>query len=111
MIRRTPGSKRADTRLPYTTRVRSSSLAELREDSRMENQRVRREMNEDATRHLEQQRREAAASLRKNEELTKTLVMELARSLGGGGKSEPRSEEHPSALQSLIRTSYAVFCL
>src|SRR3546814_7399319 len=24
---------------------------------------------------------------------------------------EPRSEEHPSELQSLMRTSYAVFCL
>src|SRR3546814_4911804 len=26
-------------------------------------------------------------------------------------KLDPRSEEHPSELQSLMRTSYAVFCL
>src|SRR3546814_1436895 len=27
------------------------------------------------------------------------------------GRSRPRSEEHTSELQSLMRTSYAVFCL
>src|SRR3546814_2146295 len=30
---------------------------------------------------------------------------------GGGLLSEPRSEEHTSELQSLMRISYAVFCL
>src|SRR3546814_5484542 len=29
----------------------------------------------------------------------------------GGGKAEARSEEHTSELQSLMRISYAVFCL
>src|SRR3546814_1652282 len=29
----------------------------------------------------------------------------------GGGAGEPRSEEHTSELQSLMRISYAVFCL
>lgn len=67
-------------------------LAELLADIRQENTRARRELGEDAAKHLELQRREAAASLRKNEELNKTLVMELARSLGGGGKpSAPAS--------------------
>src|SRR3546814_10564736 len=28
-----------------------------------------------------------------------------------GGSSDPRSEEHTSELQSLMRISYAVFCL
>src|SRR3546814_9766304 len=31
--------------------------------------------------------------------------------LGGGGASSYRSEEHTSELQSLMRISYAVFCL
>src|SRR3546814_7638874 len=30
---------------------------------------------------------------------------------GGGGRRRPRSEEHTSELQSLMRNSYAVFCL
>src|SRR3546814_1552508 len=30
---------------------------------------------------------------------------------GGDGGEEPRSEEHTSELQSLMRISYAVFCL
>src|SRR3546814_7951077 len=38
---------------------------------------------------------------------------EVPRAVGGGrsGEDEPRSEEHTSELQSLMRTSYAVFCL
>src|SRR3546814_8735357 len=31
--------------------------------------------------------------------------------LGGGGHGSRRSEEHTSELQSLMRISYAVFCL
>src|SRR3546814_6354352 len=30
---------------------------------------------------------------------------------GGSGRDRPRSEEHTSELQSLMRISYAVFCL
>src|SRR3546814_5062409 len=30
---------------------------------------------------------------------------------GGNGRGRDRSEEHTSELQSLMRTSYAVFCL
>src|SRR3546814_9075252 len=33
------------------------------------------------------------------------------RAFGGGGGGGARSEEHTSALQSLMRISYAVFCL
>src|SRR3546814_3151493 len=35
----------------------------------------------------------------------------LSGGAGIGGVLEPRSEEHTSELQSLMRTSYAVFCL
>src|SRR3546814_6043974 len=40
--------------------------------------------------------------------------VELAPAAGGGGQmrlTEKRSEEHTSELQSLMRISYAVFCL
>lgn len=59
-----------------------AELSDLLADIRQENVRSRRELSDDATKLM-------TTSLRKNEELTKTLVMELARSLGGGGKSEP----------------------
>src|SRR3546814_5966593 len=35
----------------------------------------------------------------------------FARQHRPGGEVDRRSEEHPSELQSLMRTSYAVFCL
>src|SRR3546814_8221475 len=37
--------------------------------------------------------------------------IELCSALGLGGLTPSRSEEHTSELQSLIRISYAVFCL
>src|SRR3546814_6978187 len=39
------------------------------------------------------------------------IVPEYAQSLYDGGRCESRSEEHTSELQSLMRISYAVFCL
>src|SRR3546814_4906775 len=44
-------------------------------------------------------------------EIEELQMLELA---GGGGEpflAQPRSEEHTSELQSLMRISYAVFCL
>src|SRR3546814_2036379 len=35
----------------------------------------------------------------------------LPRPRGGGARTSARSEEHTSELQSLMRISYAVFCL
>src|SRR3546814_1731016 len=40
-----------------------------------------------------------------------SLTAPLARALIGKEVGDSRSEEHTSALQSLMRTSYAVFCL
>src|SRR3546814_1920862 len=39
------------------------------------------------------------------------VVIDRGRPVIAGTISEQRSEEHPSELQSLMRTSYAVFCL
>src|SRR3546814_1626944 len=38
------------------------------------------------------------------------LRLAVARLLGGAARAVARSEEHTSELQSLMRTSYAVFC-
>src|SRR3546814_3380047 len=40
-----------------------------------------------------------------------TLIAARALALHGGGRLTSRSEEHTSELQSLMRISYAVFCL
>src|SRR3546814_2615628 len=82
MIRRPPRSTRTDTLFPYTTLFRSSE------------QSFRRAIRLDRRR----------ASYRVN----------LAKLLAAQGRHEAaaaRSEEHTSELQSLMRMSYAVFCL
>src|SRR3546814_8510617 len=89
MRRRPPRSTRTDTLIPYTTRFRSTNFK-------------------------------------------RTTHPRRSRSAGGGGRAKPlsgrsggirenvrsrplvpatRSEEHTSELQSLMRLSYAVFCL
>src|SRR3546814_3697951 len=106
MIRRPPRSTRTDTLFPYTTLFRSESAAKAKRDRR-------------------EQRRAGHADARVG-------GVELALGLGhvgpaldqigrqarrDGGKrrhrigTRNRSEEHTSELQSLMRISYAVFCL
>src|SRR3546814_9228817 len=85
MIRRPPRSTRTDTLFPYTTLFRSS-------------------------RYSFRCRQNASYSRSRSNQL---------QNLGGGTISlqagsawgNPRSEEHTSELQSLMRISYAVFCL
>src|SRR3546814_4492205 len=91
MIRRPPRSKRTDTRLPYTTLCRAPAK-----------QRVAA----------------AAARLFKPGDAlfvdtgsTTLYFAEALAEVGGITVITNRSEEHTSELQSLMRTSYAVFCL
>src|SRR3546814_3826657 len=109
MVRLPPRSTRTDTLFPYTTRFRSGDLTQTLP-------RV----------HI------AVASLEKvvpTLEDVSTILRVLARSATGQEFSsyttfspgprrpedpdgpEERSEEHTSELQSLMRISYAVFCL
>src|SRR3546814_8246031 len=88
MKRRPPGSTRTDTPFPYTTLFRSVDAGVGRELAPLDGHRV----GEDA------------------------LAM-LVRLVGERGERLDihrgflRSEEHTSELQSLMRISYAVFCL
>src|SRR3546814_5016924 len=50
-----------------------------------------------------------AAEVKKLAQNTRGATDEIRRSIGS--LATERSEEHTSALQSLMRTSYAVFCL
>src|SRR3546814_6856928 len=104
MIRRPPRSTRTDTLFPYTTLFRSVQPA-ARGNSRAR----------DASRH------QVAGGLARDHE---TVARSQARRRGScgaeTGMGQPsgrarlrrqRSEEHTSELQSLMRISYAVFCL
>src|SRR3546814_8938728 len=54
-----------------------------------------------------------SAGLRRHADVSERQAQELEQCLNrlGGGTSVIRSEEHTSELQSLMRISYAVFCL
>src|SRR3546814_18326870 len=81
MVRRPPRSTRTDTLFPYTTLFRSLARAAADRERRQQ------------------------------------VVVGPAAGLGGqlgravGVAQQGRSEEHTSELQSLMRISYAVFCL
>src|SRR3546814_4268887 len=93
MIRRPPRSTRTDTLFPYTTLVRSPPAVVTIK------RRVDALMGRDAMR-----RREGAKKAKYHYEPMPGHV-EAANPL------DRRSEEHTSELQSLMRISYAVFCL
>src|SRR3546814_3150003 len=108
MIQRPPKSTRTDTLLPYTTLFRSSFRRE-RASARLR--------NPHATLAY-------AASLfpnRSGENAAKPSLKPPASSAGARSRAcaparvtplwQVRSEEHTSELQSLMRISYAVFCL
>src|SRR3546814_2254919 len=104
MIRRPPGSTRTDTLFPYTTLFRSAAEAEIHHRDTVERQH------------------------RPDGEHGEALEAAVGHDPGGGGRARlqaaagslsahlrrarpERSEEHTSELQSLMRISYAVFCL
>src|SRR3546814_1906129 len=95
MIRRPPRSTRTDTRFPYTTLFRSW---------RSETFRLWQGHVHVWAGGLH---RGAACDVQALSDQT-TLAMHVR---GGPAFSHPRSEEHTSELQSLMRISYAVFCL
>src|SRR3546814_1610914 len=121
MIRRPPRSTRTDTLVPYTTLFRScfpTRLAEVTPPNSVPGMRKRRnavvrelharEFELLPNSHVLYQRmtviQEAAMSA--------MAASDLVQILGSSGtRAVQRSEEHTSELQSLMRISYAVFCL
>src|SRR3546814_9648847 len=93
MIRRPPRSTRTDTLFPYTTLFRSRELRERdvrRHD--VDEERAVGEMADTTKEEPDEDDREADPAC-------------------NGHRFSLRSEEHTSELQSLMRISYAVFCL
>src|SRR3546814_2132849 len=93
MIRRPPRSTRTDTLFPYTTLFRSERLDEH----------SRRRKHQDQPEEQQRKRDEAPFGGRRS---GKRIFRR-----GDGHAGQDRSEEHTSELQSLMRISYAVFCL
>src|SRR3546814_5401439 len=96
MIRRPPRSTRTDTLFPYTTLFRSTATA------MPANQRAPEPGVLEAIQHATDE------LLHRHETNVGLITHLLATALG---LDETRSEEHTSELQSLMRISYAVFCL
>src|SRR3546814_4682799 len=94
MVRRPPRSTRTDTLFPYTTLFRSVNAVEKAPPS--------------ASRHAA-----VGTLVRLIAPMMPHLAEEAWSRLGHNGliANAPRSEEHTSELQSLMRISYAVFCL
>src|SRR3546814_3857606 len=110
MIRRPPRSTRTDTHFPYTTHFRSNYTVSWNSVS-------------GATRYRLQERAGSGswAEIQNSSATTKALSGKpdgtysyRVRACSGTSTSTCgayRSEEHTSELQSLMRISYAVFCL
>src|SRR3546814_7095156 len=121
MIRPPPRSTRTDTRFPYTTLFRSviqpvlqgdelfglaAGSIEPPEGKELAHHELRIEAGKEPLQQVHrhfpgnlQQRRDERKSGRRHAALRRILGVEV------------RSEEHTSELQSLMRISYAVFCL
>src|SRR3546814_6603279 len=116
MVRRPPRSTRTDTPFPYTTLFRSlpaaAKLLERAASLRPEDDRGRLDLLLDLARAL------MLLGEWKRFQATLDDVTTGAIALGDGRATAralieryQRSEEHTSELQSLMRHSYAVFCL
>src|SRR3546814_3980137 len=104
MIRRPPRSTRTDTLFPYTTLFRSHGRA-VRGDRRDAAQAPGD--GEGRLARGPEDRGQAAARA-----LQPLHAADRHRGPGTGRRTgRDRSEEHTSELQSLMRSSYAVFCL
>src|SRR3546814_1150194 len=100
MIRRPPRSTRTDTLFPYTTLFRSPDGVL---ESNLNTELVQPEPLEDEDLEF------LEGIVNKHHNETGSPV--AARILGDWESNAGRSEEHTSELQSLMRSSYAVFCL
>src|SRR3546814_10292730 len=132
MIRRPPRSTRTDTLFPYTTLFRSDAVAAgaaaaepgAEADDQPADQQNRQRRREPRFDRSANQRHDARAQRQPDDERRRDSPGGAAVRQSGRARGEPahpgdppepeqhhRSEEHTSELQSLMRISYAVFCL
>src|SRR3546814_7035251 len=112
MIRRPPRSTRTDTRFPYTTLFRSDRARRLEPGNA-----GKRDFDRISDQLLDFDRRKTRVNRIDLNLLVGDVGDGVDLQLGELPDSETRddeeerSEEHTSELQSLMRNSYAVFCL
>src|SRR3546814_3323178 len=121
MVRRPPRSTRTDTLLPYTTLFRSPRARRDDQEHRQDELQLpaaRRRLlrrGRQARRRPDRGREGEDDRAREGRLGEAVHARRLRRRLEGEGEDpdlgELRSEEHTSELQSLMRISYAVFCL
>src|SRR3546814_1909398 len=115
MIRRPPRSTRTDTLVPYTTLFRSAHLDGLDRALGYEQVKFRSSDAGHAAGLLDTDRDGRGRWVEAHgcsSPVTKVLVSPLSVRISRCSTSlMKRSEEHTSELQSLMRISYAVFCL
>src|SRR3546814_6167509 len=110
MIRRPPRSTRTDTLFPYTTLFRSPAVARATEEGRAEQQREGGDQQPEADVVHPRECHVGRADHQRHEPVAEAA--DHRRHHHEEDHDEPvRSEEHTSELQSLMRISYAVFCL
>src|SRR3546814_4318233 len=99
MIRRPTGSQRTDTLFPYTTLFRSENLVKIGVEGNFDAPVI----------GVGLEQRPVSEPLRL---ILDRFGEDIDRlDLAPGANEGHRSEEHTSELQSLMRTSYAAFCL
>src|SRR3546814_4079153 len=101
MLRRPPRSTRTDTLFPYTTLFRSGASGSLN---------MWYDADIDAVMSRTARRPVPSGRIEPREALAFGLTLSVF-SVSILGLAVNRSEEHTSELQSLMRISYAVFCL
>src|SRR3546814_7390836 len=106
MIRRPPRSTRTDTLFPYTTLVRSATRQGFQQHEAERIGAARK--HEHVGRRIGARERLAVQCA---EEHRLRIRLRQRRARRPVADDDPRSEEHTSELQSLMRISYAVFCL
>src|SRR3546814_9476585 len=118
MIRRPPRSTRTDTLFPYTTLFRSFRTGKWRVRLRYSclfSDEIHENVFKRALRGLQILERDVlVAECREKFGDAGALLLRIVsvdQIVAFGGHRDRRSEEHTSELQSLMRTSYAVFCL
>src|SRR3546814_6148236 len=109
MIRRPPVSTRTDTLFPYTTLFRSGGGRRTRPDRRQKTGGDKGRKAALAFRPILDCCTARVQARLGCQSVSGALRRVAERSFADPNKT--RSEEHTSELQSLMRTSYAVFCL
>src|SRR3546814_4961898 len=119
MVRRPPRSTRTDTLFPYTTLFRSAGTAQLhaytcRPAKHSHPFAVKRVLAAESALGTRRHRRRDALRITIGQGRWTLAPWPVSGLASGSRRLRPRrlrSEEHTSELQSLMRTSYAVFSL